>query len=103
MEKQYFHLELIMSVGFGKSSSNASSVINSLKKSFLVNQEYLQHLRQEWNADYPYRIYEPFSEEDLFKPREYSYEGPRDLTKKFWNPGSPSYASRQKNACTRND
>jgi len=96
MEKKYFYLELIMPVGFGKSSNNTSSIIKSLKKSFLVNQEQLQNLRQEWDADYPYRIHEPFSEEDLFKPREYSYEGPRDLTKKFWNPSSPSYASRQK-------
>ena len=85
-----------MSVGFGKTSNNASSIIKSLKKSFLLNQEQLQNLREEWNADYPYRIYKPFSEEDLFKPREYSYVGPSDLGQKFWNPDSPSYASRQK-------
>ena len=95
MEKQYFYSELIMSVGFGKSSNDASGIIKSLKKSYLIDQEQLQHLRREWNADYAYRIHEKFSEEDLFKPREYSYAGTSDLTQTLWNPDSPSYADRK--------
>ncbi|MCP9878155.1 hypothetical protein [Cyanobium sp. A2C-AMD] len=96
MEKQYIYCELIMSVGFGKTSNKASGIIKSLKKSYVVDQEQLQRLRQEWNADYPYRIHERFSEEDLFKSREYSYAGASDLTQALWNPDSPSYANRKK-------
>ena len=101
MEKQYSYCQLIMSVGFGKSTNNASSIIKSLKKSYVFDQEYLQRARQEWNADYPYRIHERFSEEDLFEPREYSYIGASDLTQTLWNPDSPSYSNRKKCMCVK--
>jgi hypothetical protein len=83
-----------MAIGFAQTSTSKEDIIRSLQRSYLVDSEYLEQQREEWNEFYSNRMCKEFSKEMLFTPSRYSYSGLENGTGIIMNPNLQSYHSR---------
>ena len=84
-----------MPAGFGITTNSKENIIKSLGNSYYVDCQYLWQLRNDWDESYANKYSPEFTQEDLFNPREYSYDGANSLRDFKWNQNAENYAYRK--------